>query len=146
MILVALRTWLLANTAITNMVGSAGVFAMRADQASSHPLILLQVISQENETHALGELGLAETRMQIACWAQTYLAAQTLAENVRLRISGYRGPMGNPATQVQNCKLENMLDQDDDTPGLDGRRLYGVICDYIIWHVIPVPVFTNEEE
>lgn len=146
----ALRGWLLADTAIAALV-AARVFPLRADQNSLYPMIVLQQISLTPQLYTHGELGLVTTRVQVGCWAKTYSEAHNLANKVRLRVSGYTGVMGgpnngDPAITVQDCELDNVYDQDDDTPGQDDRRLCGVITDYLIWHAQTVPDFTQEEE
>lgn len=146
----ALRAWLMADAAIAALVASR-VFALRADQNSDYPMIILQQISRTNETHSQGELGLTSKRVQIACWAMTYGEAHDLSDKVRLRISGYRGVMGGPQNGdpwvvVQDCQYENEYDLDDDTPGQDDRRIYAAVTDYLIWHEQSVPDFTQEQE
>jgi len=90
-----LRTLLLAQSSITNVVGAAGVYSQRAPQNASPPFIVLHKMSTEENKTLTGVTG--STRFMdfdIDCKATRYGSAQDLAIIVRDFIKDYTGTAG----------------------------------------------------
>lgn len=83
------------------------------------PYIVYQRISANSENVLSGKTNLINTRLQIDCYADTYVAAQALAAQVDVLMDGW---------SVQN--VSNPA-QDAFEPEV---RLHRVILDYSVWH------------
>lgn len=143
MILAALRSRLLANTDVAALVGTR-IYTLQADQKAAHPLVILQEISGVPEYSSDGEAGIAQSRVQVSNWSTTHAQARSLANKIRLSLSGFRGDIGtSPAFKVHAIFIDNAHDTTDQTPGVDQHYYYGVQSDYIIWHAQSVPTFTT---
>jgi hypothetical protein len=110
----AIRTRLLAVSAVTDLVGSstaARVHPLQMPQRPTFPCITYQIISGSPLYGLAGVAGVAEIRLQIDCWAQTtetvdgYAKARELAEAVRGALSAYTGTVGTDV--IQECSLVN---------------------------------------
>lgn len=90
MIEFALYSFLSNVTAITALVGDR-ITPMERGQGEALPAVTYQTISNVPDYHLGGESGHSAARIQIDCWADTYLAVKQLAEEVRLAVSGHVG-------------------------------------------------------
>ena len=90
MIETALHSFLRDTTAIAAIVADR-IAPMERAQDEPLPALTYQVISNVPDYHLGGESGHSVARIQIDCWAETYLAVKQLAEQVRLAVSGYTG-------------------------------------------------------
>jgi hypothetical protein len=105
-----LRTYLLAQPAVTALIG-ARLFPLRLPQGAAFPALTYQrVAGGEDVTHQ-GRSGLGRARMQLDCWAATYGQAIALADAVKDALVGYRGAMG--ATPFAAGRLANEIDLDE---------------------------------
>lgn len=102
-----LQTFLLSKTAITNIVGTAGVYWMRAPQGTDFPYITFQEVSDVREHDLAGQCGLVVASYQVDCWHKAG-DVHALAEAVRTSIDGYTGTM--TSTTVQYAKLTNRME------------------------------------
>lgn len=101
---------------------ASSIYAQFLPQDSSFPAITFSKVSGPREYCHDGQI-YAEPRMQIDCWAKGYLEAKTLAENVRVALSGYTGTFDSK--KVMACFLVNETDiYDPDT------QLHRVILDF----------------
>lgn len=127
----ALRTFLLADSAISSAVGGARIYPGKVPQGILLASIVYTLISDGGDYHNEGASGLARPRYQIDAWAPTLDAATALANLIKARIDGYRGTMGSGgnAVTVQGVFRDAGGRQDfDDVAQMwrDGR-------DYFIW-------------
>lgn len=90
MIETALFSCLQGTAAIAAIVGDR-IAPMERAQGEPLPGITYQVISDVPGYHLGGESGHSVARIQVDCWATTYLAVKQLAEQVRLAVSGFTG-------------------------------------------------------
>lgn len=90
MIETALFSFLHGTAAIVNLVADR-IAPMERAQDEALPAITYQTISNVPDYHLGGESGHSVARIQIDCWAETYLAVKQLAEQVRLAVSGHTG-------------------------------------------------------
>lgn len=132
-----LYSYLSGKAAISALV-STRVYPMLVPQGATYPAISYQKISG-NHVRALSgsTAGLANPRIQINCWARTYSAAKSLAEQVRLAMDGYAGSMGSES--VNACFLMDERDQFEPSPGNEADRLYCTQLDFEVWHGETVP-------
>ena len=123
MIETVLQAYLAANVALCG----GRVWPMKLPQKPTLPAITYRKISGPRiQTHD-GASGLAHPRIQISCWAETYLAAKQLAEEVRQDLDGFSGAMG--ATHVGSMFLSNETDLYDPETGR-----WHIPVDFILFH------------
>jgi len=131
-LLTDLRTFLLADAAISTDVGATRIHAEELTQNSDLPAMTLQQTDNAHEHDMSGSLGVARATMQITSWAATLIAAKSLAELVRQRLQGKQVTMGT--TEVRGV----LLPGDRDVFSPDPRR-FGVEADYDIWYIESIP-------
>ncbi len=131
-LLTDLRTFLLADSAISTDVGTSRIHDEELTQNSALPAMTLQQTDNAHEHDMEGSLGVARAIMQITCWAATPIAAKSLAELVRLRLQGKQVTMGT--TEVRGV----FLPSDRDIFSTDPRR-FGVEADYDITYIESIP-------
>lgn len=90
----ALRTFLLADSAISAAVGGVRIYPIKLPAGvPAGPAIVYSLISEQNDYHMQGPSGLVAARFQIDAWALTSDLASSLAILVKARLGGYLGPM-----------------------------------------------------
>lgn len=78
---VALRTYLLTKSAITDIVGQR-IYAQQLPQGATIPAITMTTISESYDHDLAGLAGLVHTRIQFECLATTELVSLQLADAV----------------------------------------------------------------
>lgn len=91
------------------------------------PCIVYQQISGPRAHSLQGASACAHPRMQLNCFAATYLEAKQLADAVRKAIDGYKGIW--LTLDIYGVILLNELDVYEDDP-----QIHRVILDFKIWH------------
>lgn len=103
-----LQTFLLSKTAITNIVGTAGVYWMRAPQNVAFPYITFQLVSTDRASARTNDGdGLVVRRYQVDCWHKAG-DVHALAEAVRTSLSNFDGTM--TSTTVQKCEVNDDME------------------------------------
>jgi hypothetical protein len=121
-----LRAFLLADSGISAAIGGQRIFPVTLPQGENRPSVVYTRISGVGDHHMQGASGLARPRYQIDAYAQLADDANALADLVKARLDGYRGPMG--AVTVQGAFFET--ERDDYQPD---AKLYRASRDYFIW-------------
>jgi hypothetical protein len=96
-------------------------------QNPTYPLILYAKVTGERINDLSGPSGMAHPRFQIEAWAETYAAAKSLANAIRVCLNGYRGTSG--AVQIGSFLIQS--ERDIYEPEAACHR---VVMDYAIWH------------
>lgn len=96
-------------------------------QNPTYPLILYAKVTGERINDLSGPSGMAHPRFQIEAWAETYAAAKTLANAIRVCLNGYRGIVGT--VWIGSCLIQS--ERDIYEPEAACHR---VVMDYAIWH------------
>lgn len=100
---------------------------VRAPQKTPLPYIVLSRIGGRRDYHLQGASGLVASRVQVDCYARSYLECKALARAVALILSGYRGGV------IQGT----FLDSERDLPASDSgevNHLFRVSLDFMIHH------------
>jgi len=84
----AIRAFLLATTAVTNICGTRINFGTHP-QGLAYPAIVLNTISDAEDHTLVGPDGLSQGRIQADCYATTYGGAKLLSRAVRAALDGY---------------------------------------------------------
>jgi len=96
-----LRGILAGDSAIAALVG-ARIYPALLPQPPTFPALTYQVVSGFRHTQMDGPPGVNRARLQIDCWAATYIGAEALADAVRLALDGFKGMVGgSPGRLVQ---------------------------------------------
>lgn len=80
-----------ATPSVTGLVG-ARIYPMQMPQGTVLPAVTYQRISTVRAQGFAGSLGLADPRIQIDAWAETYPVAKALGHAVRQALDGYTAP------------------------------------------------------
>lgn len=94
MICEGLRTLLLAQTSVTDLVGQR-IYVSAARQGANQPCILLKRISDEKHKALDGYVSARHAEIDIECWASTASAAAALAKIVSDYLDDFMGTAGN---------------------------------------------------
>lgn len=124
MIELAIRDLLLADSTITQTVGTR-VHAVILPKDGTYPAITFQLIS-DTESPTMTSTGQQQTRLQIDCWATSYVQAKQLQEAARTLLGGCTGTLTD-GTFIQCCQLENRIDFYEDS-----ANVYRAMSDYIL--------------
>lgn len=133
-----LQTFLLSKTAITNIVGTAGVYWMRAPEDTDFPYITFQEVSDVREHDLSGQCGLVVASYQIDCWHVGSSAIHTLAEAVRTSIDGYTGTM--TSTTVQYAKLTNRMEFSEPPEFGTEQTVDRIMLEIEMWVTESIPI------
>lgn len=128
------RGRLVATSSVLSLVGGsaekARIYPLRLPQAGEFPALTYARISGRRDYHMTGASGVAEARLQVDCWAESYGAVKALADAVRLSLSGFRGTVNGVVLQSVFLDVE----RDAEEPALDAAdfKLYRVSQDYMV--------------
>lgn len=125
----ALRAFLLADPAIAAII-STRMYPVQLPQNPALPAIRYFRVSGNRPQSTTGPLGQTNPRVQIDCYALKFQDANDLAELVRKRLDGYRGPAGDDGDFIQGAFFQTERDLWEEQP-LPG--MYAVSRDYMIW-------------
>jgi len=102
----ALRTFLLSQTSITNIVGSSAVYLGRRQDHSGVAAITIASSGGAGEYVLSGEADVAAPILLITCWVRGPATdvLDNLYDAVRLAVSGKRATWGT--VEVEGCTLE----------------------------------------
>jgi len=132
------RSFLAADAAITALVGTAPttrIYPLSLPQRPTLPALTYSWISATRIPVMDAPIGMASPRVQVDCWADTYLVAVELFEAVRQRLDGFKGTMGSPGTLVHGAFLDSERDFYEATVEAgtgSGRGIYRRSADYLI--------------
>ena len=133
-----LRTYLLTQSAVTDLVGASGsrIYQDHLPENATLPAATFQVLSTD-PAHDLpdGDASASFSLIQVVSYDDTASDAQTLANAIRrgASLQGYRGLMDSTWVHAVICSDERR-ESDQPTDGSDVWRYY-VIQDYEIAHV-----------
>lgn len=135
---VGLRALVLGESAITAIIGSGAasrMYPVVLKQGVKDPSIVYQRISGVGDHHMQGASGLAQSRIQIDCWAASIDTATTLANLVKERIDGFRGSVQWDENSPGNAIEFQGIFFDSEREGWDNEAgLYRVSRDYAVFH------------
>jgi hypothetical protein len=116
----ALVARLQASPGVTALVGSR-IYPMQTPQLAVMPSITYQRISTVRIQGLRGSTGLADPRIQVDCWADTYPSAKAVATEVRKSLDGW-----------DDGDVSGLILGELDLLVTDGRR-HRVSQDYSVW-------------
>jgi hypothetical protein len=125
----ALRAYLLAVPAVNTACGGRMYWSVRP-QGSAYPSCVLTIVSRLPERTYSGPAALAQARVQVDCYADTYGQAKALYRAVKAVL--------NNLTFTNSGKrfwgfAENERDLTD-SGATDATRIHRVSADFLLWH------------
>lgn len=131
----AVRSVLVDDATVSGLVGSR-IYPTVAPATAGLPYVVYQRISTNRVRDQGGVSDLAQPRIQVSCWADSYSGTKTLADAVRAAIDGYRGTAGPVGSQtaIRRITCENETDAADLYPEGSDNRVFGTIFDFMVWH------------
>jgi uncharacterized protein DUF3168 len=121
-----LRTFLLADPAISAAVGNERIFPIVLPHGITAPSVVYNRVSGIGDHHMQGASGLYQTRFQIDAWGMTQALANGLANMLKDRLDGFKGLMGSVVCQGAFFNTERE-DYDQES------KLFRVSRDYLCW-------------
>jgi hypothetical protein len=123
-----LKNFLLADVNLNSLIGTKVNWNTRP-QDDVVPGIVLTKVSKSTDYHMAGPSGLANARIQIDCWADTFASVMSIARAVRDALSG--ASFSQNDVDIQGAFLDNERHFFEDE---DAERFHRVSLDFIIWH------------
>ena len=136
MIEAGLRSLLLTKSEVTNLVGSV-VRVVKLREKDTFPAVTITCQNSEHLNDLSGLGGLVKSDVQFLCMAKTLEEARELAKQVRLTISGYKGPaLAEDITAVVvDTTTSDWVSLDD----ASDTGVYSVDLNCTVWHHEAVP-------
>jgi hypothetical protein len=132
----ALTSLVLANTAITNVIGQRFTPAIALD-GKILPAATYQRISANHIESFGGSSGLCFARYQVNTLATTAAVAKQLGKLIRVCLHGYVGTVSG--LEIQGITWEGDGDLLDASADLESARVYGFRNDFLIHYAEAVP-------
>lgn len=121
---------LLGTSGVTSIAGER-IFPGARPQASALPAVVFNVVSGAPVYTDDGEAGLAENRIQLDCWAETYTAAKQLSAAVKASLSAFVG--ASAGVNFQNILL--ITERDRREGGSNAPEyLFRTMLEFTVWH------------
>jgi hypothetical protein len=123
----ALIAYLLATPAITSLTGTR-IYWMEIPQGSAYPAVRLQVISTVPDYTYEGAQGLKRSRVQVDCYAGSYLGSKAVARTIETLISGEKFTQG--PVRFEGCFMD--AERDGFEPTAPPDKLFLTSLDFIV--------------
>ena len=75
---------------LTSIIGNA-IYAYRAPEDASNPLVIWQTISSQNDRNISGRNGIASSRVQFSCYADTLAQSRQIADAIFASLDSFVG-------------------------------------------------------
>ena len=127
----ALIAYLLAHVPLTALVGRR-IRPVIGKQADGFPAIVVQMVSHLPEYVTQGPMSLADSRVQVDCYAETFAGSKAVARAVKARVSGQRFTSGG--VEFQQCAVIAERSSYEDGKEV---KLHRTSIDFRVWHTQP---------
>lgn len=121
---------LLADGSVSAIVGN-NVWPGSKPQASGFPAITVNWVEGNPIYTNDGDSGLANVRLELDCWGDTYTEAKDLAAVVKTLLSGFQGT--NSGVVIENTLVESERDFREGGSNAD-EYLFRTNLDLTVWH------------
>lgn len=129
----ALRTYLLADSAISDLVGGDRIYPQILPQGMEDDSVAYTRVSEQSDHHMQGPSGLCSGRFQINAWSKNADDACTLADLIKARIDGFSGEIefgdADESIVVQGIFAADGRELYDDV-----KAMFGMSRDYLVWY------------
>jgi len=110
---------------------AARVYAGRRPQGSDYPSVVVNRISGTPIYTDEGETGLAQARLQIDCWGESYASAKYTARAVKDALSAFHGVVNG--VTFQNVLLDAERDLSE-SGGNVSEYPFRTGLDFVVWY------------
>ena len=124
-------TRLEAVTGVTDLVGTR-IYPNLLPQSPTYPALTYQQVSGPRIESLQGHSGLAHPRFEFNAFAETYIEARDIIEQVRLALEGFSGTVDS--VDIDGINLLDSRDFFEDSLGVHRRDM-----DFEVWHHEAVP-------
>lgn len=130
----ALIGHLLGHAAIIAAVSDRVYWSVRPQDVKTLPAIVLHLVGDGARTYNMdGPSGLVSRRVQVDCWAETFLSAVTVRDAVIAALSGEK--ILATGSEIQGCFAAGEFASFEAEEGKEApRRYHRVSLDFLIWH------------
>ena len=125
-----LRTALVANAAVTALVGSR-IYPVLAPASAVLPFVTWRRTAIERSQTLGSPMGTPRVSVEYSIYATTYEQARDVADAMRVCLDGYGGTADN--TEVKQTSLENESDDFVTLAGADMPPVYQITQTFDIW-------------
>tara|TARA_R110000803_G_scaffold62272_4_gene122533 strand:+ start:471 stop:899 length:429 start_codon:yes stop_codon:yes gene_type:complete len=129
-----LETYLAGLTTVGNSVANR-IRPEVLEQNETLPALTYNIISADHDRALSGPIGKRQTRVQIDCYASTQQAAETLANEIRLEMDGYRGEWGT--VFVNEALLERSFSARDAPDNASDDWRFATVLEFMVIHSEP---------
>lgn len=130
MIEAAIRSLLLANSAVAAIVGTR-IYPATSPQGVTSPRIVYERISTMRVHSMAGATGLVRPRIALDCFGDGYAGSKALGDAVRLALDGYKGIAGED--RIYGVFLDSQSDVLDTQGAGDVVLAQYVSLEFLIW-------------
>jgi hypothetical protein len=127
----ALIAYLLAHVPLTPLVGRR-IRPSIAKQGEGFPSVVVTMVSHLPEYVTQGPVSLADSRVQVDCYAETFAASKAVARAVKACLSGQR--FTSVGVEFQQCAVIAERSSFEDGKEV---KLHRTSIDFRVWHTQP---------
>ena len=131
-----IKTYLEADTDITHRA-TGGIYPTRAPQGTRGNVSILRTVSSDRNYSLTNEVDQAEFILQVDCYGKTPFEAEDLFQQVRNRLSGYRGTAGDG--QIQGTRIVNELQFAEEPADASDQWIHRYTADFALFLDQTVP-------
>jgi len=140
MILAGIRTYLLSQSAVTDICGNE-IYALRVPQREKiedHlPAITIGRTSVTRDYDLDDSAGYVRASIRVDFWGQNYDQIEALAEAVRVSLLGYAGNLGTHT--AEEIRLNDESDDYDFADDASDLGLFSISADYTVAFTETIP-------
>lgn len=127
----AFIAYLLSYTGLTSLVGTR-IRPVIAKQGEGFPCVVVSVVSHLPEYVTQGPVSLADSRVQVDCYGETFAASKAVTRAIKRLISGQRFTSGG--VEFQQCAVIAERSSFQDSAEV---KLHRTSIDFRVWHTQP---------
>lgn len=137
MIYEGFRTRILSKPELAQMFNTK-FYPLAAPQTAALPYIIFGEMGEEGSpSHDGGSSGLCRTTFRLSVWAENYIEARTIAEDIRDLMDGYKGPAGSGT--ITSCLKTDARDRYAPPQSGEDIGIFGREVDYRVRYVEVAP-------
>lgn len=128
----AIRSYLLDDPVVSDLVGGERIHSSRLPQGQTDPSVVYVKISEIGDYNMAGDSSLSQMRIQFDSWAETNDEANLLSNAVYDRMSGAHGLISSsPNVEVRGSFLVGGREDYDEI-----MQMFRVSRDFVVWYLV----------
>lgn len=140
----AMYSHLTGTSVITNTLDNSSAVFYEGTYPDLLPAkyIGIQQIDKQTTSHLTGGGGIARTRFQLNCWADSLEACTLITEALRKELHAFRGELGFDTSAVFANEIRLDDDNEETIAPIDASQTgkFGRRMDFLVWHSETVTV------